>query len=140
VSFRDPFHPFARPAVTPARREEEAERDRVVAAWQRAGCLAERARIAEIITSPAGRQQPHLARAFAFDTDDSAAAVIAVLGATALANEAGDAKATADLIVLAGKRARGEEPCVTTTAGPKALVTATAAAIIAAGKRARNEA
>ena len=155
VERRNPFAPWAQPspatavsnlekradmaarALDQAQRDLAAARQRVpdeddeeMKASYRRGALAERERIRLILTSPVAARQTHLAKAYAFDSDDSADKAIAMMKSCAAAASQRTAKETSDLIVLAGKKARGE-----TTAGPKVFVAATVEGILAAAKK-----
>jgi hypothetical protein len=120
--------------------DDDREDDGNAARWRRQGALDERARILAILTNPIAARQPHLADTFAFKSDIPAAEAIAAMEAQAPRADATQrsAKATADLIELAGKRARGEVPCAV-TAGPKRFVRMTPEAIIAAARKAHGQ-
>jgi hypothetical protein len=135
VERRNPFAPWAQPspatavsnlekradmaarALDQAQRDLAAARQRVpdeddeeMKASYRRGALAERERIRLILTSPVAARQTHLAEAYAFDSDDSADKAIAMMKSCAAAASQRTAKETSDLIVLAGKKARGDSP------------------------------
>ena len=163
VERRNPFAAWAQPspatavsnlekrAEMAARALEQAERDlaaarqrvpsdddaeKKLAEWRRQGALAERERIRLILTSPAAARQTRLADVYAFETDTPAADAIAMMETASAAASQRSAKETSDLIVLAGRRARGELPCEV-TAGPKVFVRMTSEEIISAAKKAR---
>ncbi len=91
-----------------------------------------------ILTSPAAARQTRLADVYAFETDTPAADAIAMMETASAAASQRSAKETSDLIVLAGRRARGELPCEV-TAGPKVFVRMTPEEIISAAKKARSQ-
>ncbi len=163
VERRNPFAAWAQPspatavsnlekrAEMAARALEQAERDlaaarqrvpsdddaeKKLAEWRRQGALAERARIAAILRSAVAARQNHLADFYAFKTDVPAAEAIAAMEAQAPRAAAAQrtSKETADLIVLAGQRARGLVPCEV-TAGAKIFVKFTAEEIMAAARK-----
>jgi hypothetical protein len=141
---RDPFNlfgnltlaerrgPFAPPpavdSLASARQRASEEDDR------RQATLAERERIKTILTNPISARQPRLAVDYAFKTDDPAEKAIAMMEAS----DRDSTKSAADLIILAGRKARGELPC-DVNAGPKTPVNATAESILAAARKARGE-
>jgi hypothetical protein len=110
------------------------DKDEKIARWARQAALDERARIFAILTAPIAARQPRLAEKFAFESDVPARAAIAAMEETDRANAASRAKSAADLIVLAGQRARGLVPCEV-TAGPKVFVKFSAEEILAAAKK-----
>jgi predicted RNA-binding Zn ribbon-like protein len=156
VERRNPFAAWTQPspakALAQAERDLEAARQRAsvdddddrkkerLAKWERQGVLDERERIKTILTSPVAARQPHLADTFAFQSDIPAAKAIAAMEAQAPRAAAAQrtSKETADLIVLAGQRARGLVPCEV-MAGPKVFVRMTPEEIIAAAKKARSQ-
>jgi predicted RNA-binding Zn ribbon-like protein len=120
--------------------EDDDRKKERLAKWEREGALAERERIKSILTSPIAARQPRLADTFAFQSDIPAAEAIAAMEAQAPPAAASQrtAKETADLIILAGRRARGEVACEV-TAGPRVFVRMTPEGIIAAAKKARSQ-
>ena len=163
---RNPFNPFmvepASPPTTVANLErraematkalEQAERDletarnRAAAAdekrrerMEREGTLAERKRLMTILFSPVSLRHPRIAKRFAFESDSPADEAIEALEQYERENAANSAKAASDLIILAGRKARGELPC-DVNAGPKTMAKATAELILAAARKARGEA
>jgi hypothetical protein len=113
--------------------DDDRKKERL-AKWEREGTLAERERIKAILTAPIAARQPRLAEAYAFKSDDSAAKAIAFMEAADRADAAGSAKATADRVIIAGKKARGELPC-DVSAGPQVFVKFSAEEILAAARK-----
>jgi hypothetical protein len=115
-------------------KEEKIER------WVRQGALDQCERIKTILTSPIAAKQPLLADTFAFKSDIPAAVAIAAMEAQTPRADATQrtAKENADLIILAGRMARGEAP-TPVTAGPKVFVRMTPEEISAAARKARGQ-
>ena len=135
----DAFHPFtpfasrtelATKALEQAERDLEASRHRSAEAdrknerrarLEKEATLAERKRIVAILTSPVALRHPRIAKRVALESDSPADEAIAALEQYERENAASNAKATSDLIILSGRKARGELPCEV-TAGPKNFV------------------
>jgi hypothetical protein len=88
--------------------EEDGREDKKDAMYRRQGALAERERIRLILTSAVAARQPRLAEAYAFESDDSADKAIAFMEEASAKAASSSAKVTADLIVLSGQMRRGE--------------------------------
>jgi hypothetical protein len=119
---------------TPVEDDDDDRKKERLAKWEREGTLAERERIKTILTSPVALRQTRLAEAYAFDSDDTAEKAIAMMEAADRADAESSAKATAGLIVLAGKKMRGLIPC-DVNAGPKKFTKFTAEDILAAARK-----
>jgi hypothetical protein len=134
MSIRNPFLPFTT-ARQPVPSDDDAAKK--LAEWRRQGSLAERERIQAILTCEFAPQQPRLAEVYAFESDTPARDAIAMMkscAAAAIAAPQRTAQETADLIVLAGKKMRGEIPC-DVNAGPKKFTKFSAEEILAAARK-----
>jgi hypothetical protein len=144
-----PFAPFASRTEAAAKALEQAERDLEAsrhrsaeadrknerrAQLEKEATLAERKRIVAILTSPVALRHPRIAKRVALESDSPADEAIAALEQYERENAASRAKSTADLIVLAGKKMRGEIPC-DVNAGPKKFTKFSAEEILAAARK-----
>jgi hypothetical protein len=136
----DAFHPFtpalAKKALEIAERDFEANKKRH-AQLEHEATMTERKRIVAILYSPVALRHPRIAKRVALESDSPAHEAIEALEQYERENAASNAKATADLIIRAGRKARGELPC-DVHAGPKNLVKVTSEEILAAARKARG--
>jgi hypothetical protein len=128
----------AETALHAARRDLAVERERNGLAAEvdvEAARRKERKRIHAIMSAPVALLMPDVAFTFALKTHTPAAEAIAIMEASSKEAPELATKAASDLIILAGRKARGEIPC-DVTAGPKVFVKTSAEEILAAGRKA----
>jgi hypothetical protein len=139
-----PFAPFtsrtalATKALDQAERDLEGARNRASVADEKRrekleheATMAEKKRIVAILTSPVAARLSSLAKRVAIESNSPAHEAIEALEQYERESAANSAKAASDLIILAGRKARGELPC-DVNAGPKTPIKATAESILAA--------